>query len=73
MFAAWSSARLILQGHTKEELQMNTLLLITLAGLILALPMLIGFFHFLHVKDKADALNGKLVFLKGHWPHLHQS
>lgn len=51
---------------------MNTLLLIALAGLILALPMLIGFFHFLHVKDRADALNGKLAFLKGHWPHAHQ-
>jgi hypothetical protein len=56
-----------------EGLQMNALLLITLAGLIFALPMLIGFFHFLHVKDKADALNGRLAFLKGHWPHAHQS
>ena len=54
-----------------EGLQMNILFLITLVGLIFALPMLIGFFHFLHVKDKADALNGRLDFLKGRWPHAH--
>ena len=48
---------------------MNTLIFVAMAGLIFALPMLIGFFHFLHVEDKAHALNGRLTFLKAHWPH----
>jgi hypothetical protein len=55
-----------------EEFQMTITLLFALAGLIFALPMLIGFFHFLHVQDKAHALNGRLAFLKWHWPHAHQ-
>lgn len=50
---------------------MNTLLFVALAGLIFALPVLIGFFHFLHVQNTAHALNGKLAYLKGHWPHAH--
>lgn len=71
MFAARFSAKFPVQEkNTKEELQMNILLLI--GGLVFALPMLIGFFHFLHVKDKADAMNGRMAFLKGHWPHAHQ-
>lgn len=51
---------------------MTITLLVALAGLIFALPMLIGFFHFLHVQDKAHALNGRLAFLKWHWPHARQ-
>jgi hypothetical protein len=41
-------------------------------GLVFVLPMLVGFFHFLHVKDKAHAMNGRMAFLKVHWPHAHQ-
>jgi len=71
MFAARFPAKLPLQEkNTKEELQMNILLLTV--GLVFVLPMLVGFFHFLHVKDKADAMNGRMAFLKGHWPHAHQ-
>jgi hypothetical protein len=51
---------------------MTIMMLVTLAGLIFALPMLIGFFHFLHVEDKARTLNGRLAFLKGRWPHAHR-
>lgn len=47
---------------------MTIITLVTLAGLIFALPMLIGFFHFLHVEDKVHSLDGRLAFLKGRWP-----
>jgi len=51
---------------------MTITLLVALASLIFALPMLIGFFHFLHVEDKVHAFNGRLGFLRDYWPRAHR-